>query len=710
MVGPVRSGAMPPLADGFSARPETAADLGAALVAGAGVALVPDPVAGDEPGGWRESCGKTQLAVSIAESLWESRRVEVLLWVAATGRASVLSAYAQAAADVMGAGRGDEGESAAARFVTWLGRTSRPWLVILDDLRDVTELAGLWPAGPAGRVLITTAQPAAFFRERGTLVHRVGVFSPDEALDYLTGRLTADQEKQRGAGELVHDLGYEPLALAQAAAVIASSALSCHDYRDYFARRRHAAPGGSPPAASVTCAISAEHADRLPPGGSAGAALALTALLDGHGIPSLVLTAPAACSYLAAADGGSQPDGEHVRAQLLAAERAGLLSLDPGGAGALVRMNSVVQAAFRAALPAGTLPQAAAAAAGALLEVWPEDERPGSLAAALRSCAASLQQAAGDALWADGCHPLLVRAGRSLDRAGLTGPAVAYWRELAAVSDRILGRGHPDTLAAGGRLADAYLAAGRAAEAVSCFQWVLAERVRVLGPDHPSALGARLDLGRALVAAGQSGDAVSALDRVAGDYERVFGADHPGTLGARDELAAAYQAAGRSADAVRLYRQTLASRERSQGPDHPATMATRAQLAGAYLADGKLKRALAQYKRVLADSGRILGADHPGTIAASARLASAYRTAGRMASAIQLYEQTRAGYERVLGADHPETLAVSASLARTYNAVGRVTDATTLLRDTLARAGQVLPPGDPLTETVRESLADLTGE
>jgi hypothetical protein len=248
---------MPSLADGFSARPETAADLGAALVAGAGVALVPDPVAGDEPGGWRESCGKTQLAVSIAESLWQSRRVELLVWVAATSRASVLSAYVEAAADVMGAGPGGNGESAAARFVTWLGRTSRPWLVILDDLCDVTDLEGLWPAGPAGRVLITTAQPVAFFREQGTLVHRVGVFSPHEALRYLTGRLTADRDKQRGGAELVHDLGYEPLALAQAAAVTATSALSCHDYREYFARRQHETAGGSPPAASVTWAIPA---------------------------------------------------------------------------------------------------------------------------------------------------------------------------------------------------------------------------------------------------------------------------------------------------------------------------------------------------------------------------------------------------------------------------------------------------------------------
>lgn len=38
---PVRSGTVPPLADGFSARPETSPNLGALLTPGAAVALVP---------------------------------------------------------------------------------------------------------------------------------------------------------------------------------------------------------------------------------------------------------------------------------------------------------------------------------------------------------------------------------------------------------------------------------------------------------------------------------------------------------------------------------------------------------------------------------------------------------------------------------------------------------------------------------------------
>jgi len=707
---PVRSGAVPPLADGFMARPETAPGLVAGLVPGTPMALVPGRTALAGSRDWLRSCGKTQLAVYAAESLWRSGELDLLIWIVASSRASVLSGYVQAAVAAQRSDPADDAESIAARFLSWLGETSQPWLVVFDDLSPAAHLEGLWPAGPAGRVLITAANPAVLPGEHRARLLPVGGLSSREALSYLVGRLTADTDQRLGAIDLVADLGGEPLALAQASGVIASSALSCRDYRGYFVDRQAKLTqpaSGKPAAAAVTWMFSIEHADRLAPGGVAQPLLALAALLDNHGIPSTVFTTPAAGNYLTA-DGAATP--ELARDALVILERTGLLDIDPSGAPPLVRMSSVIQATIRAATPALMRDQAVRAAAEALLEAWPTDEQQGWLAERLRSCAASLQQAGGKLLWAGSCHPLLLRAGQSLDKARLTGPAVTYWRELAAVSEGALGPGHQDTQRIDERLADAYLAAGRAAEAVSWFQRVLSDRVNALGPDHPGTVAARRDLGHALVSAGQLGDAVSILGGTVNEYERVQGADHLDTLGAREELAAAYRAAGRFSDAIPLYRRTLADRERVQGPHHPDTMTTRRKLADAHLADGRIKDALSQYKRVLADSERVLGPDHLDTIAARGNLGSAYHSAGRMASAVQLYEQTRSGYERVLGADHPDTLARSADLANTYYTVGRLTDAKTLLRDTVARCERVLPPGDPLTRAMRESLTNIAGE
>jgi hypothetical protein len=724
---PVRSGTVPAHADGYIARLETAPSLGPALPPGGLAALVPAVPAGGGSRDWRASCGKTQLAAAFAESLWQERQVDLLVWVTASNRASVLSAYRAAADEAVGGDLPGDAEAVAARFLSFLADTGRPWLVVLDGVADGADLDGLWPAGAAGRVLVTAGDSAALAAQSGAHLLPVGMFSPREALSYLMGRLTADPDQRIGAIDLVKDLGCEPLALAQASAVIASSALSCRDYRDYFTRRRDqlteagrggdggraadTGPGrtGEPSAAAVTWTFSVEQADRLSPDGTAQSVLALAALLDGLGTPALVFTTSSGRGYVGGGAGHAPADPERVRTGLRVLERAGLLALDLSGDQPVVRMSPPVQAAVRSAMPDAMLDRTVRAVADALMEAWPAEDQRGWLSGELRASAASLQRVAGDLLWAGGCHPLLRRAGQSLDSARLTGPAVDYWRDLATVSDRVLGSGHADTLMAGEHLAAAYLTAGRPAEAVPWCQWILAKRVHSLGPDHPATIAARLDLGHALALAGQIADAITVLDTAAGDYERVCGPDHLDTLATQDELADAYRSARQFEDAILIGRRTLGSRERIQGGQHPDTTRTRQHLADAYLAADRVKEAIAQYKKVLADTERTLGPDNLDTIAARANLGTAYHTAGRMASALQLFEQARTGYERVVGADHPDTLARSASLAHAYYAAGRLTDASTLLRDTYARCERTLPPGDPLTQQVRDSLTNIVG-
>ena len=708
---PVRAGVLPPLADGFSTRPESAPRLGAALVPGTAVVLVSGRGAGTGPRDWLGSCGKTQLAAFFAESLWRSHEVDLLLWVPATSRARVQAIYAEAAAAALGTSAGAGAGAIATRFVSWLGETRRRWLVVLDDLSGAADLAGLWPAGQAGQVLITATSPAVLPAGHRALVLPVGAFSSREALSYLMGRLTADPDQRLGAIDLVEELGCEPMALAQASGVIATSSLSCRDYQGYFTARRDelaTTAGSKPPAAAVSWLFSVEQADRLAPGRAAQPVLALAALLDGHGMPATVFSSPAAGAYLASGATPPAAARELGWTTLPILERTGLLALDRSASPPTARMSPVIQAAIRAVMPDTMRDRAVRAAAGALAEVWPADEPPW-LGVMLRSCTATLQQHAGNLLLTGGCHPLLMRAGQSLARARLTGPAVAYWRELAAACETILGPGHPDTKLIDERLADAYLAAGESAEAVAWFQRVLADRITGLGADHPGTGAARRDLGHALLAAGQPGEAVTVLNSAVSDYDRNLGPDHPDTMSAREELAAAYQAAERVSDAIPLYRRALNDRERVQGTRHPDTLTTRQKLADTYLADGRLKDAISHYKKVLADRERVLGQDDPDTIAARGNLGSAYHSAGKMASAVQLYEQTCDSCQRVLGPDHPDTLARCANLASAYYSVGRLTDALTLLRDTVARCDRILPPGDPLTVAVRESLTNLAG-
>jgi tetratricopeptide (TPR) repeat protein len=707
-----RVGEVPPLAEGYTDRPDTARGIVETLVPGTTLALVPGSAFAEGPSNWLGACGKTQIAVIIAESMWRSGAIDVLIWISATDRASVLSRYVQASAAAFGIDPAGTAESVAARLVSWLGATGQPWLVVLDDLQDPADLDGLWPEGPAGRVLITGTQSSVAAGRRGIAVVPVGFFSVREALNCLTERLSVNPAQRQGAIDLIEALGREPLALAHAASVVANSTLACRDYRDYFARRRQqigVAAGEVPSAAAVTWTLSLGQAESLLPGASVRLMLVLVALLDGHGIPGVIFSTPAVAAYLGGAVTPFSPavDPKPAWDALLAIERAGLISVNRAVSPPTIGMSSVLQAAIKLAAPANVQEPAARTAATALLEAWPADEPQPWSADRMRVNAASLQASSPDVLWADGCHPVLLRAGRSLDDARLVGPAVEYWRDLSARCDTKLMPGHPDALVVAAHLAAAYLAAGYASEAVHWYQRVLAERGRELAPGHPAIIAARVNLAKALILAGEPADAVAVLQRAVSECEQFRGPGHPDTLNARDDLAAAYQAAGDVSAAVRLLSRNLTDRERMQGPRDAETMATRDRLAAACLADGKVKDGISHYKRALSDREKVLGRGHPDTIATTANLAAAYQAAGRMPSAMQLSEQCCADSERVLGPDHADTLARLASLAHLYYAVGRVGDAVTLLRDTAARCERVLPYGDPLIQAIQQSLANI---
>jgi tetratricopeptide (TPR) repeat protein len=518
----------------------------------------------------------------------------------------------------------------------------------------------------------------------------VGPLNHRESLGYLMDGLKGDVEQRQGAADLVAALSYEPLALAQANAVIASSDLTCHEFHDLVDETRKTMIGDDASGAALTWALSVQHADRLS-GGKAQDLLVQAALLDGTGIPAGVFGAP-------------RPP------ELDALAAAGLISIDTSSRPPLVRINRVTQAAVRYAMPDAMYTSAARAAADSLIESWPGSDEPEWLARSLRSCALSLLAHAGDRLW-DGqdCHDVLLRAGRSLDNARLPGPAVEYWENLVAASESRLGLGNRTSLAIRERLARAHLRAGRARESLVWFERIRTDRTRSLGVHHVATAEACHDLGRALVAAGNPAEAVAALQDAADGFGRATGADSLEALTARDDLASAQRTAGQLSQAVATYRQTLANRERVQGKQHPDTMATRRHLADSYLAAGQPKLAVSLFKKLLSDSEKSLGATHLDTVSVRDSLASVQYAAGKVSSAIDSYGWVLAQRTRALGEGHELTLRTSVNLAHAYYAVGRLTDAKALLRDTVRICQATRPAADPLTRAARDSLATMVG-
>src|SRR5260370_36412934 len=94
-----RAGEVPPLAEGFTDRPDTARGIMDAVVPGSTVALVPGSAFAEGPSNWLGACGKTQIAVAVAESLWRSGAIDALVWISSTHRASVPAGVVQASAE-----------------------------------------------------------------------------------------------------------------------------------------------------------------------------------------------------------------------------------------------------------------------------------------------------------------------------------------------------------------------------------------------------------------------------------------------------------------------------------------------------------------------------------------------------------------------------------------------------------------------------------
>ena len=754
---PVRVGLVPPLADCYIPRPETGHGLLSNLAPGDVVVLTPadDAATGGlvSPGG----TGKTQLAVGLAHALWETHALDLLVWITASSRDAIVTGYAHALSEVGAGTAGEDPTTAATRFVDWLAASSQNWLVILDDLASAADLDGLWPQGDTGRVLVTTRRNDAALEDDARRVAPVGALTRREALSYLTAKFNNDPDQRIGALDLAEDLSCVPIGLAQAAAVMADRGSSCRDYRVRLAeRRQHVTPAAADRCSSIvaiTWSLCIDRADQLPPVGLAWPALVLATLLDPNGIPGSVLTSAAACDYItgdrAAAEraaasraAGARASGDQavggagggavgtavasgavasgavagrtvadravaenqVRAAVHNLARLGLVTIDPSSAARTVRVHALVQAAVRKYLSAAELDQAARADADALLQAWEAGDDEPLLAQALRDCAARLYDAAGDLLWTPEGHPLLFRAGASLDNVRLTAPAIAYWQVMADTSGRILGTGNAQTFRSRGSLANAYQNAGQVAEAIPLHERTLAEREWLLGAYHPDSLSSRGDLASSYRAAGRLSDAITLYERTVSDREGVLGADHPDTLASRGDLASAYRAAGRLDDAINLYRRALADRERIQGPDHPDTITARGNLAYAYRVAGRMKEAIPQYRRALADRERIQGPDHPDTITARGNLAYAYQTARRTKDAIPLYERTLADRERVQGPDHPDTITARGNLAFTYHTARRLSDALPLYERTLADCERVLGPDHPDTLTSRGNL------
>lgn len=660
--------------------------------------------------------GKSQLAAGV----FSSSVADIRLWVAAGSRTSIVTGYANAAARLDLGGPGDDPEILAQTLVEYLAASTKPWLVVLDDVWHPPDADEFWPSG-GGTVVATTRRRDAALSGGGRRIVDVGVLSPDDAYAYLFDRLSpALPGLPAGAldkgRELSADLGQLPLGLAQAAAVIIDEAITCATYRSWFADRTTSLDELFPPTAiadgydrtiATTWVLAVETANRLEPAGMAMPLAQLISVFDPAGIPESVFTNDRACELLASATGRRIVSPQDARKALRVLHRVSLVSHNPSeGDPRSVRMHGLTGRAIREYVPKTLHQSLVVLAADCLSDAWPEIENDPPLADSFRTNATTLSDAEPGAMWhlSAGGHRILQLRSHSLLDAGLIGAAIADAEALSAQAHSILGPDHPDTLSVRGHLGRAYLAAGLHARALPLFEEYLAAVTQVFGPTHPQLLDAQNGLASAKKAAGDQTGAIELYQQSLTVAEQVLGPDHPDTIMTRHNLGSALGQAGEPARAIPILERALADAERILGSGNPAALNARNALANAYLVGGLVSRAIQLLEANVADSKRILGLDHPDTLMARDNLASAHLRAGDADRAVSLHEVAAADYQRVLGPEHPDTLISRINLAGAQIEAGASGVAVINLEHLLADCERVLGSDHPVAIQARDAL------
>ncbi|MGW5349011.1 tetratricopeptide repeat protein [Streptomyces sp. NPDC004031] len=683
--------------------------------------------------------GKSQLAACYAESAWDSGDLHLLLWVDASSREAVLSAYARAGQDVLGRTYADAADGAQA-FLNWLrpagGTQPHPWLVVLDGVTDPAHLTGLWPpASPVGRVLVTSNR-ADFEGPGNPQVVRVRPFTFEEAHAYLELALELNPAARQAIGNDVRAF------VARAAGEIESGGLALDTYLDTHLASRGAAPGRDD-ARPTPLQRSIDAAAAMAPDGVVRAVFATITQLDGERVPEDILVTEAALRHIALL-------GDRLRAA--GAQRQGADAPAPAAPERTVPREWQGADAPAPATPERTVPRewqgadapAPAAPERSVPRIVPVVADP-VLAARLERYVSLVAAARIVPVDADAVRAALraLHATSMVDREEVGGfrsvSTASYARRasLAGVTslydEEPVRQGLLDAVAAAWPDVERSLLHARSlwdtAEALgACDAEIDGRSVAGLGRGaglHPVAFR----YGRSLGAWGRYGRAEEYFrDLVRLDSERL-GTEHPDMLKGLARAARWRGARGDEFGAASELDGVLARQRAVLGAEDPELLTIRCDLATVRLSavgwDAPAPRA--ELAAVLADRIRLLGPDHIGTLHTASEIVAAMlgrETTEPLAPDVdaaagllldgddrrRFSESTLASalHDRLLrtaGADHPFTIAAMRLHVTACARGGDHAQARALVERALADARRALGPDHPETLKCRIAAA-----
>jgi tetratricopeptide (TPR) repeat protein len=189
--------------------------------------------------------------------------------------------------------------------------------------------------------------------------------------------------------------------------------------------------------------------------------------------------------------------------------------------------------------------------------------------------------------------------------------------------------------------------------------------------------------------------------------KNTLGEEHPATLTSMNNLAATLWQMGDLPRAQALHEKALEICRRVLGEEHPDTLTAINNLAATLREMGDFPGARALEAKTLEIRRRVLGEEHPATLTSINNLASTLWHMGDLAGAQELQEKAREIRRRVLGEAHPDTLISTNNLAITLYHLSEFTAAQSMMEQAYTGCCRVLGEEHPFTLKAKQNLANI---
>ncbi len=735
----------------FTGREEILKNLHLHLTSGKQVALIQAQAISGLGG-----IGKTQAAIEYAYRFRE--HYHDILWIEADTREMLMTSYLTLARYLHLREREErELHKVVEAVKRWL-QEHKGWLLILDNIEDLSLVGEFVPTPRQGAVILTTRR-----EETRPVAHplRLEIMSEEEGILFLlkrAGYLSIEatfemttSENRAAAKAIVHMVGGLPLALDQAGAYIAETKCALPDYLDLFMQehkallqRRGTIPNDHPDSVTTTFSLAFERVQKQ--NKAAIELLKLCVYLEPDAIPLEIITEGA--TYLGAILKLVAIDALQLNLVLETLQAYSLVRYD--GERHILSIHRLVQAVLRDVLTTKIRKQWQGRIVRALAAVFPEDtnyalekcERLLAHVLAIQTwtkgeikptrAAAHLLSQTGDYLRVRGQYAeakeLLLQActlheqlgPQHLDLAGsLSNLAALYYHQgkyieaeplycrALAIFEQQLGSQHPDTAQSLNNLALLYEQQGKYTEAEPLHQRALVIREQQLGPQHPNTAQSLNNLALLYERQGKYTEAESLHQRALAIREQALGPQHPETAISLNNLASFYRRQERYIEAEPLYQQALRIFEQQLGPDHPYVAYPLNGLANLYHKQDKYAEAEPLYQHALRIWKSNQETDHPDMAYPLNGLANLYHKQGKYAEAEPLYQHALRIREQTLELKHPNRAETLHDIARLREAQGLHEEARSLYTRALIIREQALGVHHPKTIETRIPLITL---